>query len=175
MVQYVGLFVTGLHTGVLLGLTGIVISQEAFSFRPTIWEVVGLLLCSALLGALANVCWQKSMTIFGTSLHGGAMVAASVDYFLAKFRSVFWMWDHVRRTVQNVVPRTQCWQGWIIIGIWPLIWFAGCLCQSRLTGSGSYREEGKGQRSFKSYISLRRFCSICKLKSVSLGPSLMHD
>merc|ERR1711970_1121226 len=84
LVQYVGLFMTGLHTGLFLGVAGIARSYKWWE-PSSIWVVVGILLVSGLTLAILNLYFQKGLTILGTAISGGAIMAATMDYFIEKF------------------------------------------------------------------------------------------
>ena len=60
---------------------------------------------------------QKSLTIFGSALYGGAIVATCLDYFLEGSVMLLWVWDKVR------VKRSPqpCWFSWVVLGVWPTL------------------------------------------------------
>jgi hypothetical protein len=59
LVQYVGLFMTGFHTGLFAGVVALV-TAEQFRWQPTtVWTSVAVLLGSGLLAAVLNLYWQK--------------------------------------------------------------------------------------------------------------------
>ena len=62
LVQYVGLFMLGFHSGLLLGLVGLCVAdQVAEAARPeSPWTAVGVLIVSGLALALLNLCCQVS-------------------------------------------------------------------------------------------------------------------
>lgn len=61
LVQYVGLFMSGLHTGFLLGLGGLLTADHFMETSPkgSVWMCVGVLLASALLCAILNLYFRK--------------------------------------------------------------------------------------------------------------------
>ena len=62
LVQYVGLFMLGFHSGLLLGLVGLCVAdQVAEAGTPeSPWTAVGILIVSGLALALLNLCCQVS-------------------------------------------------------------------------------------------------------------------
>lgn len=50
------------------------------------WVVVGVLLGAGLLLAILTLYFQKGLTILGTAISGGALMAATLDYFIEKVR-----------------------------------------------------------------------------------------
>lgn len=48
------------------------------------WVVVGVLLAAGLSLAILNLYFQKGLTILGTAISGGALMAATLDYFIEK-------------------------------------------------------------------------------------------
>ena len=63
LVQYVGLFMLGFHSGLLLGLVGLCVADQvgADAARPeSPWTAVGVLIVSGLALALLNLCCQVS-------------------------------------------------------------------------------------------------------------------
>jgi hypothetical protein len=59
LVQYVGLFMTGFHTGLFSGVVALA-TAEQFRWQPaTVWTSAAVLLGSGLLAAVLNLYWQK--------------------------------------------------------------------------------------------------------------------
>ena len=61
---------------------------------------------------------QKSLTIFGSALYGGAILSTTVDYFAENSAMLLWVWDRV--SLQSYVE--QCWLdwwSWAILAVWP--------------------------------------------------------
>ncbi|XP_076328246.1 transmembrane protein 198-like isoform X1 [Tachypleus tridentatus] len=141
LVQYVGLFMTGFHMGLFVGVASIMIAYLWYS-PTTVWITVGILLGCGLVGAVVTLFFQKGCTILGTSIYGGAIIAASSDYFIEKFTMLYWVWDRVR-----VAPSpTPCWFSWLILGIWPFMVLVGSLTQWKITGRGTHHEEMRPSR-----------------------------
>ena len=135
LVHHVGLFVTGLHTGLLAGVAVLAI-LDTWSHIGTVWVSVGVLLGCALIGAVLTLTLQKSLTIAGTSLHGGAVVAAALDYYVEKCRMALWLWDKVK-----VAPdggHNPCWFSWLLLSVWPALFIVGTATQSLITGRYYY-------------------------------------
>jgi len=84
LVQYVGLFMTGFHTGLFAAFIGLAAADPFFQ-PASAWVTLALLLGGGLTLAVLNLACQKWLTILGTSLYGGAILAAALDYFVEKF------------------------------------------------------------------------------------------
>jgi len=150
LVQYVGLFMLGFHTGLLSGLVGLC-CVEMYYVPPSAWLTLGVLLSSGLIFALLTLYFQKSLTILGSSFYGGAILLGTTDYFLQDSLLLDWVWERVKvdRIIDNnidimdTIPK--CWMAWIVSGIWPLIFFIGLCVQSCCTGTGTHHEESLPQ------------------------------
>lgn len=71
LVQYVGLFMTGFHTGLFSGVVALA-TAEQFRWQPaTVWTSAAVLLGSGLLAAVLNLYWQKGKST-GTSVEKNA-------------------------------------------------------------------------------------------------------
>ncbi|CAH1175946.1 unnamed protein product [Phaedon cochleariae] len=145
LVQYVGLFMSGLHTGLLLGLAGLLAADHLIETSPkgSVWLCVGVLLCSALLMAIFNLYFRKSLTILGTSVYGGAMLSIAVDYFVEKLSMVRWAWQRV--SLRPALP-PPCWFSWLVLGAWPAFLLAGMVVQFGATGRGIHHPDVKAGR-----------------------------
>lgn len=140
LVQYVGLFMTGFLTGLLLGV--IVMTVWSSVVPPdTLWATIGILFCSGIIFALLTLKFQRIMIIASTSLVGGALIAISFNYFIEKFLTAQRFWDalNVRKTRWNDL----CWFSWLIILIWPVMFFISNLVQWKLTSVGFTHKAGK--------------------------------
>lgn len=84
LVQYVGLFMTGFHTGLFAAFIGLA-AADPFYQPSSAWVTLALLLGGGLTLAVLNLACQKWLTILGTSLYGGAILTAALDYFVEKF------------------------------------------------------------------------------------------
>ncbi|KAF2902572.1 hypothetical protein ILUMI_03620 [Ignelater luminosus] len=140
LVQYVGLFMSGLHTGLLLGLAALLAADHILETSPTgsVWLCVGVLLASALLFAVLNLYFRKGLTILGTSVYGGAIISIAVDYFVERLAMVTWVWHRV--TLRPVVP-APCWFSWVVLAAWPSLVLAGLIIQCAVTGRGTYHAD----------------------------------
>ncbi|KAG5896725.1 hypothetical protein JTB14_014601 [Gonioctena quinquepunctata] len=145
LVQYVGLFMTGLHSGLLLGLAGLLTADHFMETSPkgSVWLCVGVLLCSALVVAIFNLYFRKSLTILGSSLYGGATLSIAIDYFVEKLSMVSWVWQRV--SLRPVQP-PPCWFSWIVLGAWPSFVLAGLVIQFGITGRGIHHADVKAGR-----------------------------
>eukprot|EP00088_Acartia_fossae_P020480 TRINITY_DN22064_c0_g1_i2.p1 TRINITY_DN22064_c0_g1~~TRINITY_DN22064_c0_g1_i2.p1 ORF type:complete len:329 (+),score=30.22 TRINITY_DN22064_c0_g1_i2:92-1078(+) len=150
LVQYVGLFMLGFHTGLLGGLIGLC-CMELYYVPPSAWATLGILLVSGLVLALLNLYFQKSLTIFGSSLYGAAIVMVAVDFFLQKSEILKWIWDHVKvdRLIDNskstMDSLPKCWISWIVFAIFPTFFILGFLIQCCCTGRGRHHQESLPQ------------------------------
>lgn len=135
MVYYVGLFVMGLHTGLLIGIIVMAIVEQQLMVT-NMWISVGVLLGCALLAAVLTLSYQKALTIVGTSLYGGAVLAASMDYYIENWRMVHWLWDRVKLKTS---PQ-PCWFSWLLLAVWPLMVVAGTAVQTFITGRDFYHK-----------------------------------
>lgn len=137
LVQYVGLFMTGFHTGLLLCLVSIAMADVAGYRIATLWTSSSLLMGFGVFFALITLNWKKGMTIVGSSLFGSAIVIASLDYFVEKLVMVLWIWEKAlkRRTIE------PCWLSWVVLALWPLVAMIGLVIQCAVTGKGVYHEK----------------------------------
>jgi len=150
LVQYVGLFMLGFHTGLLSGLIGLC-GVELYYIPPTAWVTLGVLLASGLLLALLNLYFQKSLTIFGSSLYGSSVIMITVDFFLQDSEILVWVWDRVKVdrlidtniNILDTIPK--CWISWAVAGILPVLFILGLVVQIACTGRGKHHEESLPQ------------------------------
>jgi len=149
LVQYVGLFMLGFHTGLLGGLVGLCCA-ELYYTPPSAWLTLGVLLSTGLVFALLTLYFQKSLTIFGSSFYGGAVLMATTDYFIQDSLVLDWIWERVKVDLEDshvdiMATIPQCWLAWVISGLWPLIALTGLLVQAACTGRGTHHEESLPQ------------------------------
>ena len=161
LVYYVGLFVTGLHTGLLIGVVILTILEHHLDLGGNMWIPVGILLGSALVLAVMTLTYQKAMTIVGTSIYGGAILAAALDYYVEKWRMVLWMWDHIKLKTS---PQ-PCWFSWLLLGVWPFMVVVGTATQTFITGRGFYHKyQGESAQQLTvvgNHLYLCLACSFC--------------
>lgn len=138
LVQYVGLFMTGFHLGLLLAVAGLVILEQ-FHHPHTGWICIGLMFGVGLLFALLTLKFQKCLTILGTSAFGAAMLVVALDYFVEMFMIVMYVWDRIKATHSAEV----CWFSWLILALWPITFVIGAAAQWRVTGRGFDHHEGR--------------------------------
>ncbi|XP_022914144.2 transmembrane protein 198 [Onthophagus taurus] len=140
LVQYVGLFMAGLHTGVLAAVAALTIADHVVETTPNgqVWLCVGILLSSALLFAILNLYFRKGLTILGTSAYGGAILTASIDYFIERLAMVYWILDRI--SLKPVVP-PPCWFSWFVFAAWPSFVLAGLVIQCAITGRGTHHAD----------------------------------
>ncbi|XP_063373213.1 transmembrane protein 198 [Cydia amplana] len=142
LIQYVGLFMTGFHTGLLLALAGLAIYDHFLDNRPTTyWLCVVALLGSGIFFAVINLYWKRVVTIFGTAVYGGAVIATALDYFLERMMMLKWLWE--RAKLEPVVA-PPCRLSWLALAAWPAAALLGLFAQAALTASGIYHEQSIG-------------------------------
>lgn len=138
LVQYVGLFMTGLVFGILLGISSLVI-MEQFYHPVNKWIPIGILFGSGLLLGLLSLYFQKGLTILGTSLFGSALMITAVDYYSELFIMIHYVWERTKAEETKPI----CWFSWLILGLWPMLAIFAILTQWCLTGKGFDHQEGK--------------------------------
>lgn len=138
LVQYVGLFMLGFHGGLLIGILGLC-AVEIFSHHQpeSPWISVGVLLVTGLVMSLANLYFQRVLTIFNSALYGGAVITTGLDYFVEHSVMLLWVWDRVRVIESPPI----CWFSWAILSVWPVAFVLGIIIQVWLTRKGTYHEE----------------------------------
>jgi len=150
LVQYVGLFMLGFHSGLLAGLVGLC-CVELYYVPPTAWLTLGVLLATGLVFALLTLYFQKSLTIFGSSFYGGAVLMTTTDFFIQESLVLDWVWERVKvdriidKNIQILDTIPKCWMAWAISAIWPFIFLLGLVVQSCCTGRGTHHEESLPQ------------------------------
>lgn len=82
-----------------------------------------------------------ALTVLGTSVYGGAILAGAIDYFVEKLMMVKWVWDRITLR-QSSQP---CWFSWIILSIWPGMVVFGLITQFAITGRGIHHQQCKNQ------------------------------
>ncbi|KAF4533525.1 hypothetical protein B566_EDAN001010 [Ephemera danica] len=131
LVQYVGLFMTGFHTGLFLALIGLAVAEPFY--RPaSVWLTAAIMLGGGLLLAVLNLACQKGLTILGTSLYGGAILATALDYFVEKF---------YMRVALRQSDKVPCWFSWAVLAVWPVVVTLGLFTQTIVTGRGIHHQE----------------------------------
>ncbi|GJQ70598.1 hypothetical protein Trydic_g22992 [Trypoxylus dichotomus] len=140
LVQYVGLFMSGLHTGVLIAVAALIVADHFMETKPagSVWLCVGVLLVSALVFAILNLYFRKGLTILGTSAYGGAILTASIDYFVERLSMIYWVRDRV--TLKPAVA-PPCWFSWFVFAAWPSFVVAGLVIQCAVTGRGTHHAD----------------------------------
>ncbi|CAH1788074.1 unnamed protein product [Owenia fusiformis] len=136
LVQYVGLFMTGLHTGFFTAVTALIIIN-IFYMPSTKWIPIGIIFGCGLLFALLNLYFQKGFTMFGTSAFGAALMLVCLDYFVEKFMLMLFIWDRVMAEVSQDV----CWYSWLLLGCWPAAFIIGTMAQCLVTGKDVNHKE----------------------------------
>ena len=131
---------------------------------PSAWLTLGVLLATGLTLALLNLYFQvqtnrnscnlllqKSLTVLGSSLYGGAILMVTTDYFLEDSLVLNWVWERVKvdRMVEEgkgaVETLPQCWMAWLVTAIWPTIFLVGLCVQACCTGQGIHHQQSLPQ------------------------------
>ncbi|CAB4056492.1 unnamed protein product [Lepeophtheirus salmonis] len=137
LIQYVGIFILGFIAGVLAGIASLSALQYSLIYIPTSpWICVVVLLLFAVSSSLANLCFQKSLTIVCSSFYGAAIISATLDYFIEHSVMLFWLWDKIKITVS---PEPS-WYSWLLLATWPSLFILGFITQILVTGKGTYHE-----------------------------------
>ncbi|KAL5007709.1 hypothetical protein ScPMuIL_016515 [Solemya velum] len=136
LVQYVGLFLTGFHLGISIAIGALVVIEQ-FYHPETKWIPIGLLVGIGLVFALVILKCQRSGTILGTSVFGGGLMIACLDYFIEQFMMVNYIWERVKAEPSQPV----CWYSWLVLGCWPFCFFVGIITQWRITSHGYKHED----------------------------------
>lgn len=138
LLQYVGLFLTGFHFGVAIGVTVLIILEQ-YHHPETKWIPIGVLVGVGLLFALLSLRFQKTLMILGTSIIGGALMVTCLDFFIEHAAMMNYVWERMKGDASNPV----CWYSWVILGCWPFCFLVGAVLQWRVTGIGVDHREGK--------------------------------
>ncbi|XP_062577410.1 transmembrane protein 198-like [Saccostrea cucullata] len=131
LVQYVGLFFTGFQLGAALGVVSLII-VDFFVIIPIHWIRIGVICGLGLVCAIVTLKFQKGGMILGTSVFGGALMVACLDYFIEQFAMVTFVWGQVTGVSSGLV----CWYSWVLLGCWPFCFLVGAVTQWRITGQG---------------------------------------
>lgn len=81
----------------------------------------------------------SALTVLGTCVYGGALLATALDYFVEQLQMVRWLWDRV--TLRH--SGQPCWFSWLILSIWPGMLVFGFIIQFTITGRGIYHQKRK--------------------------------
>lgn len=138
LVQYVGLFLTGFQFGLSIAICVLVILEQ-FYHPSTRWIPIGILFGVGLIFALLTLRFQKSFTILGTSIFGGALMVSCLDYFIEQFVIMIYIWERAKGDYSTPV----CWYSWVLLGCWPFCFMVGTVTQWRITGQGYDHRDGK--------------------------------
>ena len=153
LVQYVGLFMSGFHLGLLLAIATLIVMKQFYE-PSTKWIPIGILFGTGLIFALLILYFQKSLTILGTSIFGAALMTVALDYFVEMFILVRYAWDRIRADPGPGV----CWFSWLIMALWPAAMLVGVITQAKVTSKGCDHREGKtsdrGKRQYIDYTEI---------------------
>lgn len=145
LVQYIGLFLTGFQLGLAIAIS-ILIVLEQFYHPSTRWIPIGILCGIGVIFALLTLRFQKSCTILGTSIFGGALMISCLDYFIEKFVMLIYIWERAKGENSNPV----CWYSWVLLGCWPFCFIVGTVTQWRITGQNyDHRDATQGKKNKK--------------------------
>ncbi|KHJ49449.1 hypothetical protein D918_00576 [Trichuris suis] len=146
LVHYVGLFMTGFLTGLLIGVPSMLL-WSIFKPIASVWITVVVVFSEGLILALAGLRWQRLMIILDTSLIGGALVTASVNYFVERLYLINRMLSTIHwrpeTSPNGLRPAIDlCWYDWLIVMLWPVLFIVSCLVQILLTSVNFTHKEG---------------------------------
>lgn len=139
LVRCVGLFLTGLHMGLLLSTTALLAAAQYYPVLSPVWVPAGTVLGTGIFFAVLTMCWQRSMTIAATATLGAAIIMTCMDYCMETPMLVWREYVGLQRNQQNVL----CWYSWVMLGIWPVVATLGNLVQWKYTAKGMLHTEGK--------------------------------
>lgn len=131
LIQHVGLFLTGLHFGVAVGVAALIVVEQ-FIHPDTKWIPVGVLVGMGLICGGLSLKFQKTLTILGTSVMGGALMVVCLDYYIELAAMMKYVWDRIKGNQSEHL----CWYSWVILGCWPFCFIVGALVQWRVTSMG---------------------------------------
>lgn len=78
------------------------------------------------------------LTILGTCVYGGAVIATSLDYFFEHLMMLKWLWERAKLEPPVIPP---CRLSWLALAAWPAAAIVGLTAQCALTGIGIHHEE----------------------------------
>ncbi|KAI8793234.1 transmembrane protein 198 [Biomphalaria glabrata] len=129
LIQYIGLFLTGFCLG-LSAAAIILVVVEQFTHPYNMWIPIVVYLILGIATGLLGLRFQKAVIILSTSVIGGALALAGIDYFVGLLSMTFYLWDRVIARPSEQV----CWFSWLILGLWPVVALAGAIVQWKFTG-----------------------------------------
>ncbi|KAH9520060.1 hypothetical protein Btru_059846 [Bulinus truncatus] len=130
LIQHIGLFLTGFSLGVsAAAIIFLVVDQLA---HPDMWVPIVIFTVLGIIFGLLSLKFQKTFTIIGTSVIGGALCLSGIDYFVETLRMALYFWDRVIARPS----KTLCWFSWLLLALWPVMTMAGVIVQWKFTGHG---------------------------------------
>ncbi|CDW57010.1 DUF4203 domain containing protein [Trichuris trichiura] len=146
LVHYVGLFMTGFLTGLLIGVPSMLL-WSIFKPIASVWITVVVVFSEGLILAVAGLRWQRLMIILDTSLIGGALVTVSVNYFVERLYLISRMlstihWKPETSPNGHRPDIDLCWYDWLMVMLWPVLFIVSCLVQILLTSVNFTHKEG---------------------------------
>ncbi|MCI4380714.1 hypothetical protein PGIGA_G00243230 [Pangasianodon gigas] len=137
LVRCVGLFLTGLHLGLLLSITALLAAGQYYPILSPVWVPAGTVLGISVFFAVLTLCWQRSMTMVATATLGAAIILTCVDYCMETPMLVWRAYVGLQRNQEKVL----CWYSWVMLGIWPVVAALGNLVQRKFTAKGTSHTE----------------------------------
>ncbi|KAF7695467.1 transmembrane protein 198-like [Silurus meridionalis] len=137
LVRCVGLFLTGLHLGLLLSITALLAAEPYYPILSPVWVPAGTVLGTSVFFAVLTLCWQRSMTMAATATLGAAIIMTCMDYCM---ETPMLVW-RAYVGLQSNQEKMQCWYSWVMLGIWVGIAVLGNLVQRKFTGKGMSHTE----------------------------------
>lgn len=138
LVRCVGLFLTGLHLGLLLSVTALLAAAQYYPVLSPVWVPAGTVLGTSVFFAVLTLCWQRSMTMAATAMLGAAIIMTCMDYCMETPMLVWRAYVGMQRNQEMVL----CWYSWVMLGIWLGLAAVGILVQRKWTAKGMSHTEG---------------------------------
>lgn len=125
-VIFCGLFTSGIVAGFSLAMAFLLGFSSLYSYT-TLSIPVAVVIGVPVLLAGASVWWKRVLLIVTSSIYGGALMIAGLDYFIEDLRLLDYTWQKVfNKDLKGLNP---CFFSWIVLGVWPLLVLIGLLVQ----------------------------------------------
>lgn len=142
LVRCVGLFLTGLHMGLLLSITAMLAAGQFYPVLSPVWVPAGTVFGTGVFFAVLTLCWQKSMTVAATGTLGAAIIVTCLDYCMKTPMLVWRAYIRLQKNQENML----CWYSWLMLGIWIVVAALGNLVQYKYTTKGTSHTEVTGKQ-----------------------------
>lgn len=142
-VIFCGLFTSGIVAGFSLAMVFLLGFSSLYTYT-TLSIPVGMVIGVPVLLAGASVWWKRVLLIVTSSIYGGALMIAGMDYFIENLRLLDYTWQKV--FIKDLKGLKPCFFSWIVLGVWPLLVLIGLLVQFLKTAKKP-RKPKKGENS----------------------------